>query len=95
MSQVRFKTGIREVMAGWDRPLGHFFLTISSVIDDEVVWSSIYDLPKGGTSSTEPLKKMLREFEVEPPEGFWERVERREGNVLHSFNEMKWKTTFF
>lgn len=53
MSQVRFKTehnGKRiEVMAGWDPPLRHFFLTVFDLdpeADTEVVWSAI-----GGSAS--------------------------------------------
>jgi len=100
MSQVTFKTVINgkrvEVMAGWDRPLRHYFLTVfdmdASDDEPETVWSTI-DFPSAGDSlSTVRLEAKLLDMGIQAPEGFWERAHRQEGNILHAYNAGAWTT---
>jgi len=100
MSQVTFKTVINgkrvEVMAGWDRPLRHYFLTVfdmdASDDEPETVWSTI-DFPSAGDSlSTVRLEAKLLDMGIQAPEGFWERAHRQEGNVCHTYDKGAWTT---
>jgi hypothetical protein len=98
VSQVKFKTpfiGKRiEIMAGWDRPLQHYFLTIFNLDEDEdeVYWSTL-DFPSDEDNhGTERLRRQLDSMGIPAPEGFWERVERQEGNVNHDFKDGAWES---
>jgi hypothetical protein len=41
------------------------------------------------------LRTKLVELGFEAPEGFWERVERREGSVTHTFGANGWESGAF
>jgi len=98
MSQVTFKSTYRdrriEVMAGWDRPLRHYFLTVfdldASDDDPETVWSTLESPSALDNTSTERLRKKLGSMDISVPEGFWERVERQEGNAVHAYENGNW-----
>lgn len=97
MSQVKFKTSDCgrpiEVMAGWDPPCRHFFLTIFDLGDaeDEVLWSSVSAMPGGGCSTVEPLRSKLVRMAIPVPEGFWEQVSLCEGSVVTCHVDGEWK----
>jgi len=94
MSQVNFKTQYLgkpvEVMAGWDRPLGHYFMTIFDLApdsDEETVWSTLDNPAKFDLKG---IQIKLYQLGIEEPDGFWMRVELQEGNVLHTFENGGW-----
>ncbi len=99
MSQVKF-AGTRKggekvaVVGGWDRPLREFFLTIfvADSEDEEIVWSDLLAPSKLKQEDTHYLRGKLTEYGIEAPEGFWDRVERREANVVHVRHEKGWQT---
>lgn len=93
MSQVKFKTTLNgkpvEVMAGWDIPLQGFFLTVFDLAEDaeeECIYSGMDD-PKtrmGFMPKTDYFRDILAtEYGIVAPEGFWDLVEKREGNTVH------------
>lgn len=105
MSQVRFKTEISgtpcEVMAGWDRPLKGYFLSVFDLTDsDDPDYVGVGyeksmhdpDADMGFAPSTDYFRAILKDKGIEPPEGFWERVELREANVLHNYKNGVWES---
>lgn len=92
MSRVSFSTQTHNVVAGWDRPLAEFFMSVVSRDDedDEPVWSSIYEFSTLERQTTDRLKKVLGTLGIEAPEEFWERVELRESNVAHFHSDKGW-----
>lgn len=99
VSQVKFRAECREkpveVMAGWDRPLRHYYLTVFDLSEEEVVWSTLGTVPGGGCASVGPLAKALIELGIEEPEGFWDHVKMPEGNVTVTFVEGAWRKEKF
>lgn len=94
MSQVSFKAGpdgTFEVMAGWDRPCQEFYLTVFDA-EEEVVWSTLGSVDPGLRESTLFIRTQLTKMTIQAPDGFWERVERREANVVHKMTPAGWKT---
>lgn len=91
MSQVKFTTRnskdqMIEVVGGWDNPLKGYHLTIFLLPDEDVLWCNLDHFPFPGMApSTEPLKKTLIEMDINVPDGFWEKVELKEGNTIHVF----------
>ena len=104
MSQVKFTATLFwgskpdmlvEVMAGWDRPLQHYFLTVFDLdaTDDEseTLWSTLeYPDEAADQAGTVRLQEQLKSMNITAPDGFWERVERNEGNVFHKFGDGVW-----
>lgn len=87
MSQVKFfgtrKGKVVEVVGGWDRPLREFFLNVFAEGESmDPIWSDLAVAPSL-KQDTAFMRAKLAEMGIEVPEGFWERVERREANVLH------------
>lgn len=72
-----------EVIGGWDRPLRRFFLTV--IFDD-----SGDDVSATDNEDTRSLRMELAALGITAPEGFWERVERMEGNVMHAWDQGAW-----
>lgn len=99
MSQVSFKANMTalndgaqvQVIAGWDRPLQEYFLTVFLSGDDEVWWSTMDEPSPADKFSTEHLQQKLASFGIEAPQGFWERVQRREANFCHFYQDSVWK----
>lgn len=94
MSQVTFHTdhqGERiEVLAGWDTPLRYFFLVLYGP-KRELLYSNLdHRDPAWLGRDTSLFRKELQTRGITPPEGFWERVERREGNVVHHHTGGQW-----
>lgn len=96
MSQVKVETVLNgrkvEISAGWDRPCQEFFLNLFNFDPDaesEVDWSTL-DEP-GDDRTTDRIREVIRGFGISLPEGFWERVERREGNVIHVYTDSGWQ----
>jgi hypothetical protein len=89
MSRVQFftKEGL-EVVGGWDHPLRYFFLTIFDA-EKEAIWSELDHFSPSALHATQPLREVLHEHNITPPEGFWDGVERREGNVYRKWSEEK------
>lgn len=99
MSQVKFKTSYQgkpcEVMAGWDRPLAEFYMTLFDLdpeVDEEVVWSTLDAPDESLAHETGYLRQRLGIMGITPPDGFWERVERREANVTHVLTPTGWES---
>ncbi len=93
MSRVTFKTAVHEVIAGWDRPLQEFFLTVFELDNEDwPVWSTLDEPSMFDKETTDHLQVVLEaDLQVEAPEGFWERVNAREGNVQHVFKNGEWR----
>ena len=75
------------VVGGWDRPLREFFMQVEhrgGEKDGEAVWTD-WALVPSEKQDTAKLRAVLDRMGILPPEGFWERVEQREGNVIHRF----------
>lgn len=95
MSQVQFSTTLAgnipvDVMAGWDYPLKHFFLSVFDLREDaetETLYSTIDDPNPEETLSTKRLRAKLVTLGVTAPPEFWEIVERRERSVQYKFVE--------
>lgn len=95
MSQVKFKTKYNgetvEVMAGWDNPLQGFFMTIfgqpTEEDDEPILYNNLADPNAPGamgfSRDTEYFKHKLEELGIIAPAGFWQLVNRKEGNVHH------------
>jgi hypothetical protein len=104
MSQIKCKAAMGDVVvdvqAGWDRPLAEFFLTIFRAVDDEVLWTSNAEVfgpsphPPDRTSTLR-LRAKLVELQIAVPPGFWEAVELREANVVHTYRDEKWVRSEF
>jgi hypothetical protein len=92
MSQVSFKAihkgNCIEVMAGWDRPCQEYFLTLFDA-EDEPFWSTL-EHPEFVQGDKHRLKPVLESMGITPPTGFWEVVERQEGNVSYVHNGQDW-----
>lgn len=81
------------VVAGWDRPLREFFMHLEhrgGENDGEALWTD-WALTRTEKADTAVLRKTLGDMGILPPEGFWERVERVEGNVLHQYTAKGWE----
>jgi hypothetical protein len=103
MSQVKFESQLAgkrvAVLSGWDPPLRHYFMTIYLLDEpaeevDDIVWSTIKAPSDADSLGTQRLKQQLTAMGIDVPVGFWERIERREGNIRYSFappNE--WRTS--
>jgi hypothetical protein len=91
MSQVLFRGVLSnntpvEVMAGWDHPLQHFYLTIFDLSEDaeeETVWSTIAYPNTADSKGTARLRAKLVEMGLRAPPTFWELVEKKEGNAQY------------
>jgi len=97
MSQVLFKTTYEgrqaEVMAGWDNPVGNYFLTVFDLdADDEVIWSAMDHPDREDFEGTDRLEAQLQSMGIEAPAGFWHRVHQQERNVIHVFSNGEWET---
>ena len=95
MSQVKFTSTLNgkpcEIMAGWDRPCQEYYLTVFDLNpDEEVCWSTIDSPDESLAHETGYLRQRLGVMGITSPEGFWERVERREGNVTHVLTPTGW-----
>lgn len=86
MSQVVFKAmhNGEEVIVtgGYDGPLREFFVQVTGgphgfIMDD--LW-----LRPDERKSTGHARAMLEEVGIEAPEGFWELIELREGNITYT-----------
>lgn len=97
MSQVKFQTTYKgkraEVMAGWDRPLSYYHLTVFNLDaeddDDECFYSGM-DGDPFAIKTIGPLKAKLAELGIKPPAGFWEHVEQKAGNIFVRYVDGQW-----
>jgi hypothetical protein len=80
MSRRTFWQGPYEIVAGWDRPLQHFFLDVydhtTPVREDEdevLLYSSLYEPPGVYERYTlEQIKATLRTHRITPPPTFYD-----------------------
>lgn len=97
MSQVSFEAEFNgdpvTVTGGWDVQLRYYHFTMEFDAPDfddseggddgdEGLLFSNLDLPSPWQQSNTRYKAALVEFGVEAPPGFWEMIERNEGNVI-------------
>lgn len=88
MSRVSFtaKHLDREVavVGGWDRPLQyyHFGIYWEKPLEDEeeTVWCNL-DQRVPYPMNNDGYKALLVEYDITPPEGFWEEIEKNERNA--------------
>ena len=99
MSQVKFEYTYKgkpvEIMAGWDNPMQHYFLTVFDMdedADEETVWSTLDHPDTRDATGTERLDAQLAIMSIDPPEGFWEKVRLKEGNKTHVHMGRQWHT---
>lgn len=97
MSQVSFKTTYSgfpvEVVAGWDEPLKYYHFTVFDLRVDakkETIFCNLDDKDPFAVKTTDKWKQTLTQMNIAAPVGFWERVERKEGNALYKFANGQW-----
>ena len=97
MSQVKFETTYRgkpvEVMAGWDIPMNHYYLTVFDMdeeADEEVIWSTLDRPDQRDATGTERLDAQLAIMSIDVPKGFWETVHLQEGNAMYVWMNGEW-----
>jgi hypothetical protein len=86
MSRISFNNflGNKEVqvVAGWDNPLRMFWLDVINLNDDEdIIYSSIYENDPQDYDGISRLEDVLNNLGIVAPQGFWNLVLKREGNV--------------
>jgi len=97
MSQVKFKAMYKdkpvEIMAGWDRPMSHYYMTLFDLSEDakeETVWSTLDHRDERDGTGTERLDAQLAIMGIEVPEGFWDKVKLNEGNKVYNYAYGRW-----
>lgn len=98
MSQIKFKTTYQnkpvEVMAGWDKPLSYYHLTIFNLDpeeeDEETIYSDLEEPNPFGVKNVEVIKKKLDSFGIEVPDGFWDKVAEKRGNWIEIYDGYRW-----
>jgi len=95
MSQIRFNAKFDgkdvQVSTGWDRPLQYYHLTIFDMnpnAEDDVVWSCLDHF--GFCKSLDIIKDQLKKMNIECPEGTFDLIARKEGNVFYAWRDGKW-----
>jgi len=72
-------------LAGWDKPLQHFFLVVEKEGKDDPVYSNLFDSSANGLEDCSYFKMKLAELGVLAPPGFWAAIEAdRECNMGNS-----------
>ena len=97
MSQVRFNTEYNNepalVVAGWDRPLQYYHLTVfnnDENAEKECFYSDLDEPNPFSVKTIVPIQEKLKEMNIVPPDGFWDLVSKKEGNVFHTYVDSKW-----
>lgn len=97
MARVLFDTvkdGVPvTVVAGWDRPLREFFMHVelrTGPNAGEALWTD-WAITPDEKQDTVRLRACLNRMGVIPPEGFWDRIELKEGNVLYTHTADGWE----
>lgn len=99
MSQVKWKTTLVdktiEVVAGWDRPMNGYHLTIYDISgeEEEILYCNMDDrnIHPCWPSKTDHFQKVCEKMGIQIPAVFWALVELKEGNVIRSFEDGEWK----
>lgn len=81
-----------EVAMGWDRPMGHFYLTVerlpakgSQIADEEsFLYSNLQDpqLPRGGSPSLQYFRNKLKELGIVVPQSLFSEAQRDADNQV-------------
>ena len=101
MSRITFQTpwhGKRAiVIAGWDRPLSEYFMTVQNLDhdpdreDDENGDLVLYSTLTGCDDGTlDYMEEAFIQHGVTAPDGFYERLRLCEGNVYHEHTREGW-----
>lgn len=104
MSQVKFQCQYQgkpaEVVAGYDRPLNYYHLTVFDLSiaeddyeSDECIYSDLNDAGCFSHKHVDDLKPILNELGIDPPPGFWELCEQKVGNVIWIYAGEEWIQT--
>lgn len=91
MSQHMFHFKDLSVQCGWDRPLGHHFLTVCRAGDeDDFVYCNLYDpaLGFGGGMTAEQVVMKLAELQIPVPTGLPHAL--LEDKVKNAGNDVKY-----
>lgn len=76
MSQHRFNRGKLEILAGWDKPLQHFFLVVEKEEKDDPIYSNIFDSSANGLEDCSYFKMKLAELGCPPHLDFGRRLKQ-------------------
>jgi hypothetical protein len=94
MSQIKFNALYEgkpaQVMAGWDRQLGYYHLTIFDLdpkAEEEVLWDGLSK--HGFCRNLNTIRDTLDDLGITPPPGLYYLVEEREGNVIYVWDASK------
>lgn len=92
------EAGRKFIMAGWNKPLGYFFLVITDQTNcdedlDGIIYSNLLD-PDAGTSQTENFyyfSEVLKKLDIHLPDGMIKEIEldrqNNVGNKIVDWNE--------
>jgi len=88
-----------EVMAGWDRPLSSYHLTVFDMNpkDDEsdVIYCQLEHFELFSPTEIAPLVGVLDKMGIVVPMDFWEYASRKEGNVTYTHRNGEWERNSF
>lgn len=96
MSQVTFQytsmIGAQiEVVAGWDHVVGFFFMFIENLETSRLEFTNLNLRGATTIDKTDIFRRELEKRHISPPEGFWELVERKEGQVKYTLKDGAWE----
>jgi hypothetical protein len=82
-----------EVMLGWDRPLGHFFLVVRLLLThagaDEILYSYLHQ-PDAFSLTLDDFREALHDMKIDVPETLFDQVAEdqlnRRGNRVVSYS---------
>lgn len=103
MSQVKCKSTYLgkevEVVAGWDRPLQSYHLTVFDLHpkDDEsdVLYCQLEHFELFTPTEIAPLVEVIEKMGIPVPPEFWEYASRKEGNIFYTHRNGEWERTSF
>jgi hypothetical protein len=94
MSQIKFQTKLNnkniEIVAGWDKPLQSYHLTVFDLDDDEE--DVLYDIwnTHGFVKSTKEIREYIVGNNISIPEDFFSLIEEKLGNVSYVWKNNRW-----
>lgn len=97
MSQVIFNSQTSDgrdvrVQAGWDEPLQGYHFTVFNADDyDDPIWDALNHCTPMFPKTIDEFPPVLEELGIEPPDGFWEEVQQKRGNVFIQWKKNHWQ----
>lgn len=101
MSQVKFHSALPddtkvEIVGGWDEPQQGYHFSIFALEDDleegedDVIYCNLRHSACPFPRDNDIYRTVLKLARIIPPPGFWERVERKEGDVIYEWDGDAW-----